>query len=102
MRRLWCAAVARPSPTSTVFRAGSFVFYDLGFFSSLPALTCQVLMGCITSAGMRRVESVWLGSGLVLVALPVVLAGPFMASGYALPVSDWVSVEVGNIAQLSV
>src|SRR5437667_2913536 len=41
------------SPTSTVFRAGSFVFYDLGFFSSLRGLTCQDLMGCITSAGMR-------------------------------------------------
>src|SRR2546423_11351650 len=31
------------SPTSTVFRVGSFVFYDLGFFSSLPALTCHDL-----------------------------------------------------------
>src|SRR6267378_3760369 len=41
------------SLTSTVFRAGCFVFYDLGFFSSLPALTCHVLTGCITWAGMR-------------------------------------------------
>jgi hypothetical protein len=47
----WLAA----SPTSTVFRAGSFVFYDLGFFSSLRVLTCQDLMGCITLAGMRSV-----------------------------------------------
>src|SRR5437016_6348993 len=43
------------TPTSTVFRAGSFVFYDLGFFSSLPALTCHVLRGCITWAGMPSV-----------------------------------------------
>src|SRR5437879_1443625 len=49
------AQVDEVNPTSTVFRAGSFVFYDLGFFSSLPALTCHVLMGCITSAGMRSV-----------------------------------------------
>src|SRR5438309_7055964 len=41
--------------TSTVFRAGSFVFYDLGFFSSLPALTCHVLTGCIIWAGMPSV-----------------------------------------------
>src|SRR6266853_2061347 len=41
--------------TSTVFRAGCFVFYDLGFFSSLPALTCHVLRGCITWAGMPSV-----------------------------------------------
>ncbi|TLY63145.1 MAG: hypothetical protein E6K45_13145, partial [Gammaproteobacteria bacterium] len=45
---------SRP-PTSTVFRAGSFVFYDLGFFSSLPALTCHVLTGCIIWAGMPSV-----------------------------------------------
>src|SRR5438874_11403596 len=44
-----------PSPTSTVFRVGSFVFYDLGFFSSLPALTCHDLRSCITSAVMPSV-----------------------------------------------
>src|SRR2546421_11753573 len=43
------------SPTSTVFRVGSFVFYDLEFFSSLPALTCQDLSGRITSAVMPSV-----------------------------------------------
>src|SRR6266550_1897472 len=51
-RRLWPVMGTCP-PTSTVFRAGCFVFYDLGFFSSLPALTCHVLTGCITWAGMR-------------------------------------------------
>src|SRR6266576_2565356 len=50
-RRLWPVMGTCP-PTSTVFRAGCFVFYDLGFFSSLPALTCHVLTGCITWAGM--------------------------------------------------
>src|SRR5205085_2670540 len=43
------------SPTSTVFRVGAFVFYDLDFFSSLGALTSQALTGCITSAGMPSV-----------------------------------------------
>ncbi len=41
--------------TSTVFRVGCFVFYDLGFFSSLRGLTRQALTGCITSAGMPSV-----------------------------------------------
>src|SRR6267378_3052165 len=31
------------NPTSTVFRAGGFVFYNLRFFSSLHPLTCQAL-----------------------------------------------------------
>jgi len=31
------------SPTSTVFGVGGFVFYNLRFFSSLRALTCQAL-----------------------------------------------------------
>ena len=31
------------NPTSTVFRVGGFVFYNLRFFSSLRALTCQAL-----------------------------------------------------------
>ena len=47
--------MVRISPTSTVFRVGSFVFYDLEFFSSLPALTCQDLSGRITSAVMPSV-----------------------------------------------
>src|SRR5258708_24555169 len=47
--------IGKISPPSTVFRAGSFAFYDLGFFSSLPALTCHVLTGCITWAGMPSV-----------------------------------------------
>ena len=41
--------------TSTVFGVGCFLFYDLGFFSSLRGLTCQALTGCITSAGMPSV-----------------------------------------------
>ena len=44
-----------PSLTSTVFGVGHFVFYDLGFFSSLGVPTRQALTGCITSAGMPSV-----------------------------------------------
>jgi len=43
------------NPTSALFRVGSFVFYDLEFFSSLPALTCHDLRGRITSAVMPSV-----------------------------------------------
>ena len=52
--RQHCPSLAT-NPTSTLFRVGSFVFYDLEFFSSLPALTCHDLRGRITSAVMPSV-----------------------------------------------
>src|SRR5437879_12055173 len=57
-----------PNPTSTVFRAGSFVFYDLGFFSSLPALTCHFLTGCIILSALPSVALIWRCSGSGVVA----------------------------------